>query len=127
MAPMLANFEDGALIKLALAGQTECFAVLTNRHLPAVRSRISSIVPNRTDRDDLLQEVLLKVWCRLSTLRSESAFRTWITRIAVNEAWQAWRREHRRPICQAFGDSDTFASASESPLRAVIRAETTQI
>ena len=123
---MLANFEDGALIKLALAGQTECFVVLTNRHLPAVRRRIGSIVASRSDVEDLLQEVLLKVWRRLSTLRSESAFRTWITRIAVNEALQSWRRERSRPVCQAFGDSGTFASPAESPAQALIRAETRQ-
>src|ERR1700693_5341540 len=85
MVPLLATFEDSALIKLALAGQTECFMVLTNRHLPAVRRRIGSIVPNRADVDDLLQEVLLKVWRHLSTFRSQSSFRTWMTRVAINE------------------------------------------
>jgi RNA polymerase sigma-70 factor, ECF subfamily len=127
MAPPLATFEDSALIQLALAGQTESFVVLTNRYLPAVRRRIGSIVPNRTDVDDLLQEVLLKVWRRLSTLRSESAFRTWITRVAINEALQSWRRERSRPICQELGDFDIFASHDESPLQALTRAETTQI
>src|SRR5271169_2908119 len=89
MAP-LATFEDSALIKLALEGQTECFTVLTNRHLPAVRRRIASIVPNTTDADDLLQEVLLKVWRHLSTFRSESTFRTWMTRVAINVALQSY-------------------------------------
>ena len=126
MAPPLATFEDSALIKLALAGQTECFAVLTNRHLPAVRRRIGSIVPNTTDADDLLQEVLLKVWRHLSTFRSESSFRTWMTRVAMNEALQSYRRKQRRPICQALGDFDSFASPIESPLQYLTRAEITQ-
>jgi RNA polymerase sigma-70 factor, ECF subfamily len=127
MAPPLATFEDSALIKLALEGQTECFTVLTNRHLPAVRRRIASIVPNTTDADDLLQEVLLKVWRHLSTFRSESTFRTWMTRVAINEALQSYRRGQSRPICQALGEFDTFASPNESPLQALTRAETTQV
>jgi RNA polymerase sigma-70 factor (ECF subfamily) len=127
MTPPLATFEDSALIKLALEGQTECFTVLTNRHLPAVRRRIRSIVPNTTDADDLLQEVLLKVWRHLSTFRSESTFRTWMTRVAINEALQSYRREQSRPTCQALGDRDTFASPNESPLQALTRAETTQV
>jgi RNA polymerase sigma factor (sigma-70 family) len=127
MAPPLATFDDSALIKLALAGQTECFMVLTNRHLPAVRRCIGSIVPNTTDADDLLQEVLLKVWLHLSTVRSESTFRTWMTRVAVNEALQSYRRKQRRPICQALDDFDIFASPNESPLQSLTRAETTQI
>src|ERR1700693_4965699 len=127
MVPLLATFEDSALIKLALAGQTECFTVLTNRHLPAVRRRIGSIIRNTTDVDDLLQEVLLKVWRHLSTFRAESTFRTWMMRIAINEALQSYRREQRRAICQAFGDFDTFASPKESPLQSLTRAETTKV
>jgi RNA polymerase sigma-70 factor, ECF subfamily len=126
MAP-LATFEDSALIKLTLAGQTESFAVLTNRHLPAVRRRIGSMVPNTTDADDLLQEVLLKVWCHLSTFRSESTFRSWMTSIAINEAFQFYRRRRSRPNCQALPDFDILISGNESPLQSLTRTETTQV
>jgi len=127
MAPPLATLEDSALIKLALAGQTQCFTVLTNRHLPAVKRRIAWMVGNEADADDLLQEILLKVWLHLATFRSESAFRTWMTRVAINEALQSYRRKQSRPLYQAIGDFDTFASPNESPLQALTRAETTQI
>ncbi|MCU1261640.1 MAG: polymerase sigma-70 factor [Bryobacterales bacterium] len=123
----LANFKDSALINLILAGRTECFMVLMNRHLPAVRRCIGSMMPNKTNADDVLQEVLIKVWRRLSTFRSESTFRAWMTRVAINEALQWYRRERNSPTCQAFSDSDTFASPDESPLQALTRAETTQI
>src|SRR5277367_5418045 len=126
MAP-LAAFEDSALIKLALAGQTESFTVLTNRYLPAVRRRIGSMVPNTTDADDLLQDVLLKVWCHLSTFRSESTFRSWMTSVAINEAFQFYRRRRSRPNCQAFNDFDIFVSRSESPLQSLTRTETAQM
>ena len=105
MTRPLARFEDSTLIKLALEGQTECFAVLMDRHLIAVRKRIASMVGNATDAEDLLQEVLLKVWRHLSTFRSESSFRTWMTRVAINEALQFYRRERCRPTCQPIGGS----------------------
>jgi RNA polymerase sigma-70 factor (ECF subfamily) len=127
MFPPIATFEDSALIKLALAGEDECFMVLANRHLPSVRRRIASIIRNTADVDDLLQEVLLKVWRHLSTFRSESTFRTWITRVAINEALQSYRREQRRPIHQALGDFDTFASPNESPLQSLTRADTAKV
>jgi RNA polymerase sigma-70 factor (ECF subfamily) len=127
MTPPLANLEDGALIRLALAGRNDCFAVLTNRHLPAVRRRIRAIVSSTTDTDDLLQEVLLKVWLHLSSFRSESTFRTWMIRVAINETRQSYRREQRRPNCQALGESDVLPSPQESPLQSATRAETTQV
>ena len=126
MPPPLATFEDSALIKMALAGQTECFTVLTNRHLPALRRRIGSIIPNATDADDLLQEVLLKVWLHLSAFRGESSFRTWMTRVAINEALQSYRRQRCRPLCQPSRDLAAHASDGESPYQSLARIEVTQ-
>ncbi len=126
MAP-LATFEDSALIKLALAGQAECFTVLANRHLPTVRRRIVPLVANPTDADDLLQEVLLKIWRHLSTFQLKSTFRTWMTRIAINEALQFYRREQRRPVCQALGDFNTISSADESPFQSLARTDATRM
>jgi RNA polymerase sigma-70 factor, ECF subfamily len=127
MASPLATFDDSALIKLALQGQTECFAVLLDRHLAAIKKCIGSMVRNTTDADDLLQEVLLKVWRHLSTFRSESSFRTWMTRVAVNEALQSYRREQRRPLCAANWNLDVLTSPSDSPLQSLTRAETTRV
>jgi len=126
MQPPLATFEDRALIDLALAGHTECFAALMDRHLAAVRRHIGSMVRNTTDADDLLQDVSLKVWRRLSTFRAESSFRTWMTRVAVNEALQAYRRGQRTPLLGASGNLDDLVSPSESPHQSLARAETTQ-
>jgi RNA polymerase sigma-70 factor (ECF subfamily) len=126
MTPSIATFEDSTLIKLALAGQTECFTVLMDRHLAAIKRRIGSTAPNATDADDILQEVLLKVWRHLSTFRSESSFRTWMTRVAMNEVLQSYRQKRRNPLCQASGDLDGFASQVESPHQSFARLEATK-
>jgi RNA polymerase sigma-70 factor (ECF subfamily) len=127
MTTQLAAFEDGALIKLALAGHAECFTHLVDRHLTAIKRCIGSMVRNATDADDLLQEVLFKVWHRLSTFRSEASFRTWMTRVAVNEVLQSHRRERRCPTSRAFGDLDCLTSPGESPHRSLARVEAIQM
>jgi RNA polymerase sigma-70 factor (ECF subfamily) len=126
VGPPAATFDDSALIQRALAGQSECFEVLINRHLPAVRARVCLMAPNAADVEDILQEILLKVWRHLSTFQSQSSFRTWITRVAINEVLQSYRRRQRRPICHTFGDFDTLASSIESPLQALVRSEMTR-
>jgi RNA polymerase sigma-70 factor, ECF subfamily len=126
MTPELAAFEDSVLIKLALAGRAECFTVLIDRHLTAVKRYIRSVAPNVADVDDLIQDVLLKVWRHLATFRSESSFRTWMTRVAMNEALQSYRRERSRALFQPLGEEDRFACRSESPYRTLARAETTK-
>jgi RNA polymerase sigma-70 factor (ECF subfamily) len=122
MTPPIVTFEDSTLIQLTLAGQSECFAVLMNRHMDAVRKRVRSIVRNAPDAEDVLQETQLKVWSCLSTFRSESSFRTWMTRVAVNEAMQSYRRG-RRWVCQDARDCDVFASRGELQDESLIRAE----
>ena len=125
MTTPLATFEDSTLIQLALAGQSECFSVLMDRHSAAVRRRIGSMVRNTTDVEDLLQEVLLKVWRHLSTFRSESSFRTWMIRVAVNEVLQLYRREQRWRWSQTSGDPDALSSPCESPHQSLARGEVT--
>jgi RNA polymerase sigma-70 factor (ECF subfamily) len=127
MTPTLATFEDSTLIQRTLAGQSDCFAALIDRHLAAVKRRIGSMVQNLANREDLLQEVLLKVWLHLSTFRAESSFRTWITRVAINEALQSYRRERRRPFCQPLRDFDAIASTCDSPHHSLARVQETQI
>jgi RNA polymerase sigma-70 factor, ECF subfamily len=126
MNPPLATYEDSTLIKLALRGHTECFAALIDRHSLAVRRRIASLVRNPADTDDLFQEVALKVWLHLSTFRSESSFRTWMTRVATNEALQSHRRQQRRPLCRPLGDQEAIAFPGESVDRSLAREEAAQ-
>jgi RNA polymerase sigma-70 factor (ECF subfamily) len=126
MSPPFTTFEDSTLIKLTLAGEGDCFAVLMDRHLTAVRRRIRSMVPDASDLDDLLQEVALKIWCHLGTFRSESSFRTWMTRVAINETLQSYRRERSRPLYQSLGDFDAIASPGQSPYQSLALVELTQ-
>jgi RNA polymerase sigma-70 factor (ECF subfamily) len=123
----IAEFDDSTLIKLTLQGQVECFSALMDRHIAAVRRRILSMLHNADDADDLLQDVQLTVWRNLSTFRSESAFRTWIIRVAINEVLQSYRREKRRAICQPLIDMDVLPARSESPHQSAVRAETAEM
>lgn len=124
MTPPLATFEDTVLIEMTLAGRADCFAALMDRHLAPVKRCIVSMVRDETDVEDLVQEVLFKVWRRLSTFRLEASFRTWMTRVAVNEVLQLYRRRKHGRVCQAFQDLDAFASRADSPYQTMVRAQT---
>jgi RNA polymerase sigma-70 factor (ECF subfamily) len=123
MTESIATFEDSTLIEKALVGQTECFAVLMDRHIAAVRGCISSLVRNASDVDDLVQNTFLKAWLHLSAFRFEANFRTWITRVAINEALTLYRRNGSRPSCQAQENLETFPSRCESPDKTLARSE----
>src|SRR5882724_9482874 len=117
----LAKLDDSALIERTLAGQNECFDVLVNRHTVVVRRRITSMTPNAADRDDLVQETFLKAWRHLPSFQFKASFRTWITRIATNEALQQHRR--RDGVAQTSVDLNDCSSQQESPFEALVRLE----
>lgn len=123
---MTSQLEDSALIKLVLAGQPDCFMVLIDRHLAIVKKRIGALVRNTAEVEDLIQAALMKVWLHLPTFRSESSFRTWMTRIAINEALQSFRRERCRRIAYGPYDFDNLASPCESPCQSLANQENTQ-
>ncbi len=88
--------EDRALIEEALAGRLESFDALMRRHEGLVY-RVCLLYAGRKDEAlDLTQEVFLKVWRSLGSFRGDSAFRTWLLRIAYNEGLTWIRTRGRR-------------------------------
>ena len=84
------------------------------------------MVKNRSDVEDLVQETFLKAWLHLSTFRFEANFRTWITRVAMNEALASHRRQRCRPFCAVPVNFETFRSSCESPDELLTRSEAGQ-
>jgi len=117
------NPTDEVLIEMAVAGRSDCFSVLVDRHLPAVRRHLRAMVPNEPDQEDVLQEVLLKVWRHLADFRLECNLRTWMIKIAINEVRQWYRRRTSRQVFQPLDDSGLIASKEDSPEKGLLRNE----
>ena len=56
-----------------------------------------SILPERADRDDAIQEALIKAWRKRGTLKDDAVFEGWLMRIAINECKNVLRRKKRMP------------------------------
>jgi len=119
---ILRSLDDRTLIQMTLAGHNACFDALMDRHLCAIRKRVQAMIPNKAEAEDVLQEVQLKSWAHLSSFRCDSSFRTWITRIAINEALQSHRRRRTERECDAI-DFDRLPVPGESPEQLYARQE----
>jgi RNA polymerase sigma-70 factor (ECF subfamily) len=118
--------DDKALINLVLTGQAEYFGLLMDRHLAAVRGRVQWMTRSAQDADDIMQETQLKAWKGLDSFRSEASFRTWMTRIAINELLQFYRKADREPLVHDLSELAVAASPSDSPFEACLREELAQ-
>ena len=117
------TLKDNALVELTLAGQTECFSVLINRHAAAVRNHLSRLVQNHSDLDDVVQDTFMKAWVRLSTFRFEATFRTWLISVALNEALTLYRRRKCRLSWPVIENLEALPSNCESPYQTFARIE----
>ena len=114
--------DDKALIEMTLAGHNECFDALMDRHMCVIRQRVDSMIPNKAEAEDVYQVAQLKIWTHLSSFRCDSSFRTWISRIAINEALQSHRRTRRGREWDVT-DFDRLASSTDCPERLYAREE----
>ena len=91
---------DEILVERACGGDTIAFEVLFRRHSPAVHAFLLRMCRNRSDAEDLTQEVFLKAWEHLAAFEGRSRLLTWLMGIAVGSyrtrTRAAIRRGHRQ-------------------------------
>jgi RNA polymerase sigma-70 factor, ECF subfamily len=89
---------EAALIQRCAAGDEIAFAELVTEHQRMVVQLAMNLLGDRDEALDLSQEVFLRVFRTIARFRGQSTLRTWIYRIAVNQArnrHRFWRRRHR--------------------------------
>lgn len=89
---------EAALIQRCVEGEPTACAELVAGHERMVYQLALHLLGDRDDALDLSQEVFLSVFRTIHTFRGQSALKTWIYRIVVNQArnrqrW--WRRRHK--------------------------------
>jgi RNA polymerase sigma-70 factor, ECF subfamily len=104
---------DGALVAATKRGDTRAFEELVLRHKQRVLAVAQRITNNREDAEDVAQESFHKAFLHLNAFQEKSRFSTWLTRIAMNEAFMLLRR--RRGFLEVLPESpdDGMKSSSE--------------
>jgi len=80
------TIEDSLLIKKAQDGNEGAFNFLMTKYYPRVYASLYSFTKSKEDSEDLAQQTFIKVWQQIATFRGDSAFFTWVYRIAINLA-----------------------------------------
>ena len=80
------NDIDSVLIEKVKNGNEGAFNFLVNKYYPRVYASLFSFTKSKEDSEDLAQQTFLKVWQQIKTFRGDSAFFTWVYRIAINLA-----------------------------------------
>lgn len=89
---------DQALARSAAGGDSTAFEALYRRHAARIHGVVARLVGyDRARAEDLVQEAFVRAWQALPAYRFESAFGTWLHRLAVNTALMDLRAARSRP------------------------------
>ena len=124
MADIVAGFalpdQDLELIEELREGSDEAFAQLIAIYQRPVYNFVFRLLEDPSDAPDVTQEVFLKVFRNIGDFRGECSLKTWVYRIAVNEAsnLRRWFSRHRRyelSLDEAEGAGASVAATLADP------------
>ena len=89
---------DSELVKQVQSGSKKAFDLLVLKYQHRIIKLVMRYVRDRTDAEDVAQEAFLKAYRALPNFRGDSAFYTWMYRIAINTAKNHLVAAGRRPL-----------------------------
>jgi RNA polymerase sigma-70 factor, ECF subfamily len=87
---------DLDLIAATKKGEAQAFEILFKRYQKRIFSVAFGISRNREDAEDIVQQCFMQAFVHLEAFAGQSAFFTWLTRIAINEALMNRRKSRTR-------------------------------
>src|SRR5262245_59325095 len=108
---------DLELVRRAQRGERGAFDLLVLRYQHKVVKLVARLLRDPTEAEDVAQESFVKAYRALASFRGDSAFYTWLYRIAVNTARNAMASRQRRPLDYEAELSEGEQTAVEARLR----------
>ncbi len=100
-------------VALAASGDRRAFERLYRAHVDRVFSLCVRMCGSRTRGEELTQDVFVRAWEKLPSFRGESAFSTWLHRVAVNIALNDRKVQSRERARRVEPDEDGRVEARE--------------
>ncbi|XEC94482.1 RNA polymerase sigma factor [Paenibacillus tarimensis] len=104
-------------VQAAQKGSIEAFTSLIRANEPFMYGIARSILKSDPDAGDAIQETIIKAYNSISKLREPNYFRTWLTRILINECRQIVRRNSKlvpvKDVIEPEGTRNIYDSSME--------------
>jgi len=94
----LPDNSERSLVQRAQRGDEQAFATLFQLHKKRVYSVCLQMTKDVADAEDLTQEAFMQVFRSVNSFRGDSAFSTWLYRVAVNTVLMKLRRRKSPPV-----------------------------
>ena len=117
--------EDVELIDACLCGDSASFGQLVTKYQNRLFNTLCHVVSSPEEAEDVVQEAFVQAFVKLATFKRNSAFYTWLYRIAFNTAISRGRRKRPEVSVEATRDAigDEPMDANEAATERVLREE----
>ena len=108
--------DDDQLVRRVVTGETEAFERLVKRHGPLVTAIVRRHVPF-DDVEDTIQDVFLRAYLSLPSLRNRGSFSQWLSVIAVRTCQDFWRERYKSrelPVSTLTEQHETWLASAMS-------------
>lgn len=89
---------ESALVCAARRGDKEALQMLLRQNWTWLKALVYSVVCDADDIDDVLQDICVRLICKIETLREPERFRAWLAVLARRLALQYRQKKRQRPI-----------------------------
>jgi RNA polymerase sigma-70 factor (ECF subfamily) len=108
---------DLELVRRVQRGERGAFDLLVLRYQHKVVKLVARMLRDPAEAEDVAQEAFVKAYRAIGSFRGDSAFYTWLYRIAVNTARNTMASRQRRPLDYEADLSESEQSVVESRMR----------
>jgi len=95
------------------ANKKDTFITTINTHKKIIYKIVNSYCPNREERKDLEQEIIIQLWNSFNKYDSNYKYSTWMYRIALNVAISFYRKEKKLSTKNDFYNESSIFSMEE--------------
>ena len=119
-------WSDQEIVSRVLAGETALYELIMRRYNQRLYRAVRAILRDENETEDVMQDAYVRAYQHLKQFAGRSQFSTWLTRIAVHEAFARLRqRGHMTQLDEVSLEADTsiLYSKSENPEQYASKAE----
>ena len=116
---LTAQYSDDEVIDRIGLGETAMFEILIRRYNPYLYRIGRSYSYNHADTEDLMQESYVQAFFNLRSFERRASFKTWLTRIMLNNCYQKKQRlRYRKEVLSAFNTTENATPLFHQPSNA---------
>jgi RNA polymerase sigma-70 factor, ECF subfamily len=105
---------DEELMGKVARGDSQAFEILVNRHQRRILNLIFRLIGNRTQAEDVAQDVFVQIWQAAEEYKPRAKFTTWVYRITANLCLDLLKSAHHRQIFIHPNEGEELFSCSDN-------------